>query len=102
MLNRKVFYTYILTNRWQTVLYVGMTNNLERRTFEHKNKLIDGFAKKYNADRLVYYEPTNDVRVAIAREKQIKSWSRAKKITLIEAMNAEWIDLASEWFSELQ
>jgi len=87
------FYVYILTNRNNTVLYTGVTNNLYRRVFEHKNKLAEGFTKKYNIDKLVYYESYADSVSAISREKQIKSGSRAKKIQLIESMNREWNDL---------
>ncbi len=79
-------------------LYVGVTNNLERRIFEHKNSLIEGFTKKYKIDKLVYYEETNDILAAIAREKQIKGWLRNKKIALIESGNSEWRDLSEDWF----
>ena len=92
----KHYYVYIMTNRSRT-LYTGVTNNLTRRVFEHKHHLIDGFTKKYNITKLVYYEETNDVREAIAREKQIKGWLRKKKIALIEAMNPEWEDLSEGW-----
>ena len=71
-----------------------MTNNLERRIYEHKNKLIDGFTKKYNLNKVVYYEYTNDVEAAIKREKEIKKWRREKKINLIESMNPDWVDLS--------
>jgi len=77
---------------------VGVTNNLERRLFEHKSKLVDGFTKRYNIDRLVYFEQTVDVLSAIAREKQVKSWSRSKKIALIESINPIWEDLSTEWY----
>jgi putative endonuclease len=73
-----------------------VTNNLEKRVYEHKQKLIEGFTKKYNTTMLVYYEGTNDVRTAIAREKQIKGWRRSKKIALIESMNPQWKDLSEE------
>jgi len=92
----KHYYVYIMTNRSRT-LYTGVTNNLTRRVFEHKHHLIDGFTKKYNITKLVYYEETNDVREAIAREKQIKGWLRKKKIALIESINAEWKDLSEDW-----
>ncbi len=82
-----------MTNKSGT-LYVGVTNNLERRIFEHKHKMIDGFTKKYRITKLIYFEQTNDIRTAIAREKQIKGWSRRKKIALIESMNPDWKDLA--------
>lgn len=90
------YYVYIMTNRSRT-LYTGMTNNLERRVYDHKNKITPGFTSKYNIDRLVYYEATNDVHVAIEREKQIKGWLRAKKITLIESVNPHWRDLSADW-----
>jgi putative endonuclease len=81
------------------VLYIGMTNNLERRIFEHKNDLIDGFSKQYRCHRLVCYESFDDVRKAIDREKQLKRWNRAKKMRLIERGNPTWEDLAAEWFT---
>ena len=79
----KSFYVYILSNAGRT-LYIGVTNNLERRMYEHKNKLINGFTKKYNLTKLVHYETTWDIREAIYREKQLKGWLRSKKIALIE------------------
>ena len=95
---RKEYFVYIMTNKSRT-LYTGVTNNLERRVYEHKNKLLPGFASKYNITKLVYYESGDDISVAIAREKQIKGWLRAKKIALIESMNPEWKDLSVEWCS---
>ncbi len=92
----KTYYIYILTNKSKT-LYVGVTNNLERRVFEHKNKLFEGFTQIYNISKLVYFEQTNDISSAIAREKQIKSWRREKKINLIELVNPNWNDLSLEW-----
>ena len=89
------YYIYILTNKNNTVFYTGITNNLVRRVYEHKNKLSDGFTKKYNVDKLVYYEIFTDPESAIIREKQIKAGSRKKKILLIESMNTGWIDLYS-------
>lgn len=89
------FYIYILSNQNNTVLYVGITNDLVRRIYEHKNKLCKGFTKKYNVDKLVYYETCDDHLSAIAREKQIKAGSRKKKISLVESMNTEWVDLYS-------
>lgn len=91
------FYVYILTNWNDQVMYIGMTNNLERRLHEHKNKLVDGFTKKYNVNKLVYYEYGNDVHAAIAREKEIKKWRREKKNNLVMTMNPEWKDLSLEW-----
>ncbi len=79
------------------MLYTGVTNDLERRVFQHKAKEIDGFTKKYNIHRLVYFEAFGDIRDAIAREKQVKGSLRAKKVALIESMNPEWKDLAPEW-----
>ncbi len=82
-----------MTNKSKT-LYTGMTNNLNRRVYEHKNKLIEGFTKKYNIDKLIYFELFNNPKDAIRREKQIKGWIRKKKIELIESMNPEWKDLS--------
>ena len=93
----KHYYVYILTSRSGT-LYTGLTTNLERRVYQHKNKLVDGFTKKYNVTRLVYFETFYDVRDAIAREKQIKSWRRSKKIDLIKSLNPMWQDLSEEWY----
>jgi putative endonuclease len=87
------YFVYIMTNRHHTVLYTGVTNNLVRRVFQHREKTLPGFTSRYNVDKLVFYEQTSDVLAAIAREKQIKGWSRRKKIALIEAMNPEWRDL---------
>ena len=91
------YYVYILTNVSQT-LYIGVTNNLERRVYEHKHKLIAGFTKKYNLTILIFFEATIDVRSALAREKQIKGWTREKKITLIKEQNPMWQDLSKGWF----
>lgn len=87
------YYIYIMTNKNNSVLYTGITNNFKRRTYEHKEKLINGFTKKYNVTKLVYYEILRDAKTAILREKQIKGGSRVKKIKLIECMNSEWKDL---------
>lgn len=92
----KQFYVYIMTNKSKT-LYVGVTNNLQRRVYEHKNKMIRGFTSKYNITKVVYFEVFNDIESAIKREKQIKGWLRKKKIDLIESMNPEWNDLSEEW-----
>ncbi len=92
-----MYYVYILTNWCNKVLYTGITNNLERRLYEHKNKLVKGFTEKYNVNKLVYFDSTNDVRVAISREKQIKGWRRHKKIDLIESVNPKWKDLSKTW-----
>ena len=91
------YYVYILANWNNEVLYIGVTNNLERRLYEHRMKLVDGFAEKYNANKLVYYECTNDAEAAIAREKQLKGWRRAKKDALIARMNPRWNDLTENW-----
>ncbi len=92
-MQEKDYYVYILANRYNTVLYVGITNNLQRRLYEHKQKLQKGFTQRYNIDRLVYFEVCTDAYAAITREKQIKSWSRKRKNELVESQNKEWIDL---------
>jgi putative endonuclease len=92
----KDYFVYIMTNRSGT-LYVGVTNDLERRVYQHKNKLIMGFTSRYNIDRLIYYEMTSNIEAAIAREKEIKGWLRKKKIALITTMNPEWRDLSEDW-----
>ena len=93
------YHVYIMTNATRT-LYIGATNDLERRVYEHKRKLVDGFTKRYNITWLVYYEATGDVSAALAREKQLKRWSRSKKIALVESLNLQWKDLAQEWYEE--
>ena len=92
------YYVYILTNRSGT-LYVGVTNDLERRMYEHKNKLVPGFTSKYNVTRLAHFEQTSEVESAIAREKQIKGWRRNKKVALIESSNPQWKDLSLDRYS---
>ncbi|MCL2695161.1 MAG: GIY-YIG nuclease family protein [Clostridiales bacterium] len=92
-----MYYVYILTNWNNKVMYVGITNNLERRLYEHKSKLADGFTNKYNVSKLVYYDSTTDVKAAIAREKQIKGWIRKRKDELVEEMNPSWEDLSAKW-----
>ena len=92
----KTYYVYLLASKSRR-LYVGVSNNLERRLYEHKHKLVDGFSKSYHIDRLVFFESTNDVRVALEREKEIKKWRREKKIALIETMNPVWEDLSEGW-----
>jgi len=89
------YFVYIVCSRSGT-LYIGMTNNLDRRMMQHKSGEIEGFSSKYHCDRLVYYEKFDDVRKAIGREKQLKGWNRAKKIALIEARNRQWQDLAEK------
>ena len=90
------YYIYILSNNSKTI-YIGVTNNLERRVYEHKNKLIDGFTKKYNITSLVYFELFNSIEDAIRREKQLKNWHRQWKINLIESVNKEWKDLSVDF-----
>jgi putative endonuclease len=87
------YYVYMMTNKYNTTLYVGVTNNLIRRVYEHKNKLVVGFTSKYNLDKLVYYEVTESIESAILREKQLKNYSRAKKERLIYKLNPEHKDL---------
>jgi putative endonuclease len=98
--HENTYYVYILASKRNGTLYTGVTNNLLRRVSEHKSGAVDGFTKKYEVDKLVYFESTNDVRVAITREKQIKKWLRKWKIKLIEAQNPEWKDLYEELSAE--
>jgi putative endonuclease len=91
--DNKKYYVYILTNNTNKVLYIGVTNDLNRRIYEHKNKLVEGFSKKYNLNKLVYYEMTDDIQAAIQREKQLKNWHREWKINLINSTNPAWEDL---------
>ena len=93
----KQSYIYIITNRYNSTLYIGVTSNLIKRIWEHKNKVVEGFTKKYNVDRLVYYELTEDVESALNREKQLKRWHRQWKINLIKEMNPEFKDLSENW-----
>jgi len=99
MSDKKMYYVYILAGK-SGVLYTGVTNNLERRVLEHKNKLIPGLTKKYNVDRLVYFEETIDISAAIFREKEIRGWLRKKKIALIERDKPDWLDLSENWFDD--
>jgi len=92
-----LYYVYMLTNWNNKVLYTGVTNDLERRIYEHKNKLVKGFTEKYNVNKLVYFEYTSDVNSAIAREKEIKGWTRQKKNQLVEVVNPLWKDLTEEF-----
>jgi len=92
----KEFWVYILTNKPKGTLYIGVTSNLARRVWEHKNKVVEGFTLQYNLDRLVLCEAFDDAESAIAREKQMKNWKRAWKIRLIEESNPEWKDLFDE------
>jgi putative endonuclease len=91
------YYVYLLTNWNNKVMYLGVTNNLERRLYEHKNKLVNGFSAKYNVNKLVYFEETQDVTAAIAREKEIKKWRREKKNQLVNRVNPDWKDLSLGW-----
>ncbi len=90
------YYVYIITNKHNTVLYTGVSNDLWRRVSEHKSKLVAGFTSRYNINKLVYYELFEDINAAIAREKQIKAGSRKKKIDLVNSMNPEWKDLCED------
>jgi len=91
-----VYYVYILTSKNNTVLYTGVTNDLERRCFEHSRKIIKGFTQKYNIEKLVYFEIFDNIENAIFREKQLKGYSRIKKIALINSFNQEWVNLYRE------
>ncbi len=92
-----MYFVYILSNWDDSVLYIGVTSNLEKRLYEHRNYLADGFTKKYNIHKLVYFEESPDVNSAIAREKQLKGWTRKKKNQLIQKANPEWKDLSLNW-----
>src|SRR5215471_15521280 len=94
------YFVYILASRSHN-FYIGVTNSLRRRIFQHKNHSFEGFTAKYNIDRLVYYAFYGDIHNAIAREKQLKRWSREKKIALIEGMNPTWQDLSEGWYDEI-
>ncbi len=91
-----MYYVYILTNKTNRVMYIGVTNDIARRVYEHRNHLVEGFTSKYNVTKLVYVETANDVRDAIQREKQLKGWIRAKKNALVESGNPQWKDLWEE------
>ena len=90
------YYVYILTNTNHTVLYTGVTNDLARRAFEHEKKIIKGFTSKYNVDKLIYFELFDFINMAIKREKQIKGFSRMKKLALIDALNPKWVNLYND------
>jgi putative endonuclease len=92
------YFVYMLANKYHNVLYIGFTNNIRRRVYEHKLKLVDGFTSKYNCNILVWYELFTDVNLAIAREKQLKTWERSWKNNLIGKHNPDWHDLAANWF----
>lgn len=93
----KEYYVYIMTNLSGT-LYVGVTNDLQRRVYQHKHGLVPGFTVRYRIGRLVYWEATGEVQAAIGPEKQIKGWLRRKKVALVESMNPRWADLSEQWF----
>jgi len=97
LMGEKRYYIYILASRSRN-LYTGITNNLERRVYQHKQALVPGFTRKYKIHRLVYFEVFGDVRTAIAREKQIKAWRREKKVALVKSSNPTWEDLAADWY----
>ena len=92
------YYVYIIINKKDGVLYIGVSNDLERKMFEHKNKLVKGFSSKYNLNKLIYFESYQFVKDAIKREKNLKKWKRDWKINLIVEDNADWIDLSEDWF----
>ena len=93
-----MYYIYILTNKTNNVLYIGMTNDIQRRMIEHKSEMIDGFSKRYHTHKLVYFEEYTHPTEAIAREKQLKRYKRDKKIALIEKRNPNWNDLMENWY----
>ena len=93
----KNYYVYIIAGKSGT-LYVGITSNIKKRVYEHKNRLIPGFTDKYGIDRLLYFEAMTDVSSAIKREKQIKAWRREKKVKLIDSLNPQWKDLSEDWY----
>ena len=93
----RTYAVYIMTNYSQTSFYIGITGNLQKRVWEHKNKFVEGFTKRYNIDRLVYYELTDSVETALNREKQLKRWHRDWKINLIKEMNPQFKDLSIDW-----
>ena len=93
----KVYYVYLLTNWNNKVMYVGVTNDLQRRVYEHKEKMVNGFTKKYNVNKLVYYEQTTDIAAALNREKEIKKWRRNKKNIMVESTNPSWRDLSEDF-----
>ena len=88
-----MYYVYILSNKTNKVLYIGVTNDLVRRIYEHKNKIVEGFTAKYAVNKLVYFETITDIQSAIAREKQLKGWRRSKKNALIETINPVWEEI---------
>jgi putative endonuclease len=99
-MGHKQYFIYMVTNFRQTALYTGITNSLQRRIWQHKHGTFAGFTKRYKCDRLVYFEEYTEVDQAIAREKQLKGWTRAKKNELIASVNPEWNDLAADWYRD--
>lgn len=91
------YFVYILASNRNGTLYIGVTNNLERRIFEHKENLVPGFTTKYDVKRLVYFQETSSIEAAIQREKQLKKWNRAWKLSLIDSFNTIWKDLSTDW-----
>jgi putative endonuclease len=98
MNQENLYYIYLLANWNNKVLYVGITNNLMRRVYEHKSKLVKGFSEKYNLTKLVYFEETTDIYTALAREKEIKQWRREKKDQMVNITNPDWVDLSKDWY----
>ncbi len=96
------YYVYILASKFNGTLYIGVTNDLQRRVFEHKSKLIKGFTSKYSVDKLVYFESFQSIDEAILRENRLKKWNRSWKIELIENHNKDWNDLSVEWYDNYQ
>ncbi len=97
MVSGKTYYIYLMTNWNHRVMYVGVTNDLVRRVYEHKNKLMEGFTSRYNINKLVYFENTGDIHTALAREKEIKRWRRDKKDALVQELNSDWRDLSEDF-----
>ena len=93
------YYVYILANATR-MLYIGVTNDLKRRVYEHQNTLVEGYTRRYNIARLVYFEVTPNIQAAIVREKQLKGWKRAKKVALVESRNPTWKDLSAGWYEK--
>ena len=100
MSQEKLYYVYILASHQNGTLYIGVTSNLIKRIWEHKNEVVKGFTKEYGVDKLVYCETTNDINSALLREKQLKKWNRKWKLELIEKENPDWIDLAKEYYNK--
>ena len=92
-----MYFVYMFTNWNSKVIYIGVSNNLKRRLFEHRNAAADSFTKRYNINKLVYFESCDDIKAAIEREKQLKGWRRQKKNNLVERMNPTWEDLSADW-----